>query len=61
MQIKGNNDIVAAIAGRPEQHTYNVTVTVNNPHNDAEIEAAVARALSKAHASRNNRKLGDTD
>ena len=50
---------VQALASRPEQHVYHVQVTVNNPRNDAEIEAIVERALRRAHYERAQRTMHD--
>ena len=50
---------VQALANRPEQHVYHVQVTVNNPRNDAEIEAIVERALRRAHYERSQRTMHD--
>ena len=50
---------VSALANRPEQHTYHVSVVVNNAKSDQDVEAAVNRALRNSHAQKQERTLND--
>jgi TP901 family phage tail tape measure protein len=58
-QYQALSSTVQTLASRPEQHNYQVSVVVNNPRNDAEIEAAVARAIQRAGYERAQRTMSD--
>jgi len=58
-QAQALQGTVQTLAARPEQHIYNVHVTVNNAKTDQDVEGAVRRALADAHYQSAQRSLGD--
>lgn len=51
---------VQTIASRPEQHNYNISVTVNNAKSDQDISTAVTRGVEDARQQSQERATYDT-